>query len=94
MVRPTQQALLARRIGKVKLGLFAHRSYIAAFGMPKTPADIGGIASLVSTKTSTFCAAQTVAPLRRAVRNSTFDATARPCRSPLFAPGSASVRFI
>jgi DNA-binding transcriptional LysR family regulator len=42
MVRPAQQALLARRIGKVKLGLFAHRSYIAAFGMPKTPADISG----------------------------------------------------
>jgi DNA-binding transcriptional LysR family regulator len=42
MVRPTQQALLARRIGAVKLGLFAHRSYVAAFGMPKTPADISG----------------------------------------------------
>jgi DNA-binding transcriptional LysR family regulator len=42
MVRPSQQALLARRIGVVKLGLFAHRSYIAAFGMPKTPADAGG----------------------------------------------------
>jgi len=42
MVRPTQQALLARRIGVVKLGLFAHRSYVAAFGVPKTPADISG----------------------------------------------------
>jgi DNA-binding transcriptional LysR family regulator len=42
MGRPRQQALLARRIGEVKLGLFAHRSYIAAFGIPKTPADIGG----------------------------------------------------
>jgi DNA-binding transcriptional LysR family regulator len=42
MVRPTQQALLARRIGKVELGLFAHRSYVAVFGIPKTPADISG----------------------------------------------------
>jgi len=42
MVQPTQQALLSRRIGEVKLGLFAHRSYVAAFGLPKTPADING----------------------------------------------------
>ena len=41
MVRPTQQALIARRIGEVKLGLFAHRAYIDAFGIPKTPNDIG-----------------------------------------------------
>ena len=41
MVRPTQQALIAQRIGEVKLGLFAHRSYIDAFGMPKTQIDIG-----------------------------------------------------
>lgn len=40
-VRPTQQALIAQRIGEVKLGLFAHRSYIDAFGMPKTQIDIG-----------------------------------------------------
>lgn len=42
MVRPTQQALLARRIGIVRLGLFAHRSYVTTFGMPKTPADLRG----------------------------------------------------
>ncbi|UCI07189.1 LysR family transcriptional regulator [Mesorhizobium sp. B1-1-8] len=42
MVRPTQKALIARRIGEVKLGLFAHRSYINAFGAPKTPADVSG----------------------------------------------------
>ena len=28
MVRPTQDALLARRIGSVAVGLFAHRRYI------------------------------------------------------------------
>src|SRR5438874_6817291 len=40
MARPTQQALLARRIGEVKLGLFAHRRYVAAFGVPRTPAEL------------------------------------------------------
>ena len=42
MVRPTQQALIARRIGELKLGLFAHRRYINAFGVPKSAADISG----------------------------------------------------
>jgi len=37
MARPTQEALLARRIGRVPLGLYAHRRYLARFG---TPADI------------------------------------------------------
>lgn len=38
MVRPGQQALVARRIGNVALGLYAHRSYIAAAGVPSTRA--------------------------------------------------------
>jgi DNA-binding transcriptional LysR family regulator len=42
MVRPTQQALIARRIGEVKLGLFAHRNYIKTFGAPKTLAEVSG----------------------------------------------------
>jgi DNA-binding transcriptional LysR family regulator len=37
MARPKQEALLARRIGHVPLGLYAHRRYLARFG---TPADI------------------------------------------------------
>ncbi len=37
MTRPTQQALLARRIGKVEIGLFAHRRYAERFGLPQTP---------------------------------------------------------
>lgn len=37
MARPTQKALVARRIGSVKLGLFAHRRYVEAFGLPETP---------------------------------------------------------
>ncbi len=35
MVRPRQAALIARRIGHVAIGLFAHRDYIARHGMPE-----------------------------------------------------------
>jgi molybdate transport repressor ModE-like protein len=34
MVRPTQAALLAKRVGAIRLGLYAHRSYIEAHGLP------------------------------------------------------------
>lgn len=34
MVRPTQGALVAKRIGTVRIALFAHRRYIEAHGMP------------------------------------------------------------
>jgi DNA-binding transcriptional LysR family regulator len=34
MQRPTQAALLARRLGPVPLGLYAHRSYAARRGLP------------------------------------------------------------
>jgi DNA-binding transcriptional LysR family regulator len=40
MVRPKQKALLARRIGDVTLGLYAHESYIAAFGAPTSIAEL------------------------------------------------------
>jgi DNA-binding transcriptional LysR family regulator len=34
MMRPTQGALLARRVGAVRLGLYAHRGYLEAHGTP------------------------------------------------------------
>jgi DNA-binding transcriptional LysR family regulator len=34
MIRPTQNALVAQRIGESKIGLFAHRAYLDAFGTP------------------------------------------------------------
>jgi DNA-binding transcriptional LysR family regulator len=40
MVRPTQKALIARRIGDVTIGLFAHRRYVEAFGVPESPQDL------------------------------------------------------
>lgn len=36
MVAPAQEALLARHIGIISLGLFAHRSYIERYGKPQT----------------------------------------------------------
>jgi DNA-binding transcriptional LysR family regulator len=39
MARPRQKSLLARRIGKTVIGLYAHRDYLKAYGVPKTAAD-------------------------------------------------------
>ncbi|HZR72704.1 LysR family transcriptional regulator [Bradyrhizobium sp.] len=40
MVRPRQKSLLARRVGKSPVGLFAHRAYAEKFGLPKTIGDL------------------------------------------------------
>jgi DNA-binding transcriptional LysR family regulator len=40
MARPTQKSLIARRVGVVPIGLFVHRRYVEAFGLPKGPEEI------------------------------------------------------
>ena len=40
MARPEQSALLAKKIGDVALGLYAHRSYLAFRGAPQTLAQL------------------------------------------------------
>jgi DNA-binding transcriptional LysR family regulator len=40
MVRPTQNGLVARRIGSSRIGLYAHRDYLARFGEPRSLADL------------------------------------------------------
>ena len=40
MQRPKEPALVARRIGRVGIGLFAHRDYLAACGTPRRQEDI------------------------------------------------------
>jgi DNA-binding transcriptional LysR family regulator len=40
MVRPTQGALVAKRVGQIGLGLHAHRRYIQAHGMPTSLDDL------------------------------------------------------
>jgi DNA-binding transcriptional LysR family regulator len=38
-LRPAQEALLARRIGSVRLGLYAHRRYVASHPLPASLAE-------------------------------------------------------
>jgi DNA-binding transcriptional LysR family regulator len=40
MVRPAQEALIARRIGDLGIGLFAHRDYVARYGLPQSIDDL------------------------------------------------------
>ncbi|MBC8130993.1 MAG: LysR family transcriptional regulator, partial [Rhizobiaceae bacterium] len=40
MVRPVQEGLVARKIGDLALRLYAHRSYVARFGLPESVADL------------------------------------------------------
>jgi DNA-binding transcriptional LysR family regulator len=40
--RPTLKALSCRKVGTLKLGLFAHRRYIGVAGVPHTIADLRG----------------------------------------------------
>ena len=40
MARPRQAALVARRIGAMGIGLYAHRRYVAAHGLPKSVEDL------------------------------------------------------
>jgi DNA-binding transcriptional LysR family regulator len=40
MVRPEQGSLVARKIGNVALGAFAHRNYLARRGIPRQPTDL------------------------------------------------------
>ena len=42
MVRPVQAALVARRIGRVSIGLFAHRDYLARRGTPRSVEELIG----------------------------------------------------
>jgi len=44
MVRPTQAALLCKRVGIVKLGLFAATTYVERQGTPRSLADLGRFA--------------------------------------------------
>jgi DNA-binding transcriptional LysR family regulator len=40
MVRPTQQALLAKRIGRVDIGMYAHQRYAKVHGLPRSLEDL------------------------------------------------------
>ncbi len=40
MVRPAQQSLLARKLGDIGVGAYAHRAYLERHGTPKRPQDL------------------------------------------------------
>lgn len=40
LFRPTQKSLVARQIAGGRLGLFAHRDYVARVGSPRSPEDL------------------------------------------------------
>ena len=40
MVQPEQATLLAKRIGRITLGAYAHRDYLRRRGVPREPADL------------------------------------------------------
>jgi DNA-binding transcriptional LysR family regulator len=40
MVRPDQASLIARRIGQVEIGAYAHQDYLRRRGVPRTAADL------------------------------------------------------
>ena len=42
MVAPSQDALLARRLGDIKLGLYAHKTYLERHGTPHTLPELAG----------------------------------------------------
>lgn len=42
MVRPEQQAVVTRRVGRCGIGLFAHRSYIERHGLPEKLDELRG----------------------------------------------------
>ena len=56
MMRPTQEALAARRIGVARIGLYAHQDYLQRFGTPKTLKTSRPIISLATTATTARCA--------------------------------------
>lgn len=39
-LRPSQEALVAKRVGAIELGLHAHASYLAQYGSPQTMKDL------------------------------------------------------
>lgn len=67
MVRPTQEALVARRVGNIELGLHAHADYLARYGKPTGWDDLAGH-TLVGYDTETAYTRslhKAIGPLRR-----------------------------
>lgn len=64
MVRPTQSALVARRLGQLGLGLFAHRDYLERHGTPLSLDDLAAHAVIGFDRGSAVAPALAAAGLR------------------------------
>ncbi len=54
MVRPTQEALVAKKIGRIGLGFYAHRHYLEKYGTPRTLDEMAGHAIIGFDKETPF----------------------------------------
>ena len=54
LTRPRQELLVARRIGRIELGLHAHQSYLSRHGTPATPAGLTDHALIGFDRTTAF----------------------------------------
>lgn len=54
MVRPSQGALVAKRIGDIPLGLYAHRDYLRRHGTPASIEELAGHALIGYDRRTTF----------------------------------------
>jgi len=70
MTDPTQQALIARRLGKVTLGLFARRDYLDRRGVPTSIADLAAH-DLIGTDTASTTG-RAILPMLRGLHASDF----------------------
>ena len=82
MTEPRQDALIARRVGTIPLGLYAHPRYVAAHGTPATLAELAHHRLIGFDAESPFLrAAQKALPaLQACVRCAGGGAGAVPCR--------------
>ena len=54
MLRPMQEALVARRVGGIELGLHAHKRYLTARGVPRSMDELAGHSIIGFDQESTF----------------------------------------
>jgi DNA-binding transcriptional LysR family regulator len=54
MTRPRQELLVARRVGQIELGLYAHQRYLSRHGTPNTMADLTRHALIGFDQTTAF----------------------------------------
>ena len=59
MLRPTQAALVARHIGRIEVGLYAHRRYLQARGTPSSVEELAGHALIGFDRETAFTRAVT-----------------------------------